>query len=344
MRFMAKTSLQIIVLSLLQSGRGPWSIADIERQTGTDVSTRTLRRWLSGWVEEGLLARSGKGRATRYEFVGQRDAVAEPGFLQGLDDDLRHQLLAQVRDIWTHNSTALEGNTLSLGDTHFVLEEGLTVSGKPLRDHQEVIGHARAIELLYLSLNEPLTADIVFSLHKAVQTEALTDIYKPQGTWKLEPNGTYAIGPDGKQVFIEYALPADVPSLMAEVIEAINAADGITIDNAHESYAQIHMGFVHIHPFWDGNGRVARLLANIPLLRAGLPPLTIPQSNRRQYIRLLANYQIEVGRLSRTSGAWPEPAKLEDFTDYCATSYSSTRELVAAAFAVQCRRAETRLT
>jgi len=339
MRFMAKNSLQTIVLSLLRSRQRPWSIAEIMRHSGTDISTRTLRRWLSGWVEDGMLARSGRGRTTRYEFIAQHDDDAEPGFLRRLDDDLRRDLLAQVRDLWTHNSTALEGNTLSLGDTHFILEEGLTVSGKPVKDHQEVIGHARAIDLLYLSLNGPLTADIVFALHKAVQTEALTDIYKPQGAWKLEPNGTYAIGPDGKQVFIEYALPVDVPPLMLEVIEAINAADGITVDNAPEFYARIHMGVVHIHPFWDGNGRVARLLANIPLLRAGQPPLTIPQNDRRQYIQLLANYQIGVGQLNRSSGVWPDASLLGDFTDYCASSYSSTRELVAAAFAVQCRRA-----
>ena len=127
-------------------------------------------------------------------------------------------------------------------------------------------------------LEEPLTADIVFALHRAVQTEPVTDIYKPQGAWKLEPNGTYAIGPDGEQVFIEYALPVDVPSL------------------------------------------------------------TIPQGNRRQYIQMLANYQIGVGRLSRSTGVWPEPAQLSDFSDYCRANYASTRELVAAAFTVQCRR------
>jgi len=335
---MAKDTLQIIVLSLLRSTNGPLSIADIASRSGSDINSRTLRRWLSGWVEDGVLARSGKGRATRYEFIAQDDGVNEPGFLRGLDDDLKCELLAQVRDLWTHNSTALEGNTLSLGDTHFVLEEGLTVSGKPVRDHQEVIGHARAIDLLYLSLEEPLTADMVFALHKAVQSDPVTDIYKPQGAWKLEPNGTYAIGPDGEQVFIEYALPVDVPSLILEIIEAINAADGVTVDNAHEIYARIHMGFVHIHPFWDGNGRVARLLANIPVLRAGLPPLTIPQADRRQYIQMLANYQIGVGRLSRSTGVWPEPARLSDFSDYCRANYASTRELVAAAFAAQCRR------
>lgn len=336
---MAKDSLQVIVLSAIRSSGKAVSVGDIARRSGADISSRTLRRWLSDWVDEGIVARSGKGRATRYEFVAQDDDGARFEFLEGLDDDLRRDLLAQIRDLWTHNSTALEGNTLSLGDTHFILEEGLTVSGKPVRDHQEVIGHARAIDLLYLSLNEPLTADFVFALHKAVQTEAVTDIYKPQGTWKLESNGTYAIGADGEQVFIEYALPVDVPSLMLELIEAINGADRTTTDNAHEIYARIHMGFVHVHPFWDGNGRIARLLANIPLLRAGLPPLTIPQGDRRQYIQLLANYQIEVGRLSRSSGVWPESEQLRDFSDYCATCYSSTRELVAAAFAVQRHRA-----
>ncbi len=69
--------------------------------------------------------------------------------LAGLDPDIRAALIAQVRDLWTHGSTALEGNTLTLGETKFVIEEGLTVGGKPLKDHQEVVGHARAIELIY---------------------------------------------------------------------------------------------------------------------------------------------------------------------------------------------------
>jgi len=62
----------------------------------------------------------------------------------GLDPDLRTALLAQIRDLWTHGSTAIKGNSLTLGETKFVIEEGLTVSGKPLKDHQEVIGQARA--------------------------------------------------------------------------------------------------------------------------------------------------------------------------------------------------------
>ena len=189
---------------------------------------RTLRRWLSEWVEQGLIIRLGVGRATRYQFDATENNDTDPsiysfGFLRGLDGDLQRELLAQVRDLWTHTSTALEGNTLTLGDTHFVLQEGLTISGKPIKDHQEVLGHARAIELLYRCLQAPLTERIVFELHEAVQTELVTDIYKPNGAWKVEPNGTHMVAADGRQVFIEYAAPSSVPVLMTEIINFTNA-------------------------------------------------------------------------------------------------------------------------
>ena len=70
-------------------------------------------------------------------------------FLEGLDGDICKALMAQLRNLWTHTSTAIEGNTLTLGETAFVLEEGLTISGKPLKDHEEVVGHARAIDFVY---------------------------------------------------------------------------------------------------------------------------------------------------------------------------------------------------
>lgn len=113
-------------------------------------------------------------------------------FLHNLDSDLRAAVLTQIRNLWTHSSTAIEGNTLSLGETAFVLEEGLTVSGKPLKDHQEVVGHARAIDLLYDYLREGkvLSESDLFALYKAVQTEVITDFYKPVGAWKKEPNST----------------------------------------------------------------------------------------------------------------------------------------------------------
>ena len=262
-------------------------------------------------------------------------------FLAGLDADLRQSLLNQIRDAWTHNSTALEGNSLSLGDTKFVIEEGLTVAGKPIKDHEEVIGHAAAITQIYDLLGRDVTADDLFALHRSVQVERVVDILKPLGGWKVEPNGTYAVDENGAQVFIEYAAPKDVPALTAEVLDCVNATR-LRPDDAGEAapaYARIHAGFVSIHPFWDGNGRLARLIANIPLLSAGLPPLVIPKEERRTYIDTLARYQRRIGPVTPEAGVWPNRAELAPFSDFCQRCYATAHRLVDGAFEQQRHRA-----
>lgn len=263
---------------------------------------------------------------------------------QGLDADLRAALLAQIRDLWTHGSTAIEGNTLTLGETKFVIEEGLTVSGKPLKDHQEVMGHARAIELIYAWLPEELTTERLFELHRAVQTQATWDILKPFGAWKREPNGTYAVTEDGRQTFIEYAAPEHVPALMAEwLAELARLMSGALSEQAAiDAYAHLHLGFVHIHPFWDGNGRLARLLANLPVLRAGHLPVVIEVKDRRAYLATLANYQLAVGALTPTTGVWSRPALEADFQALCHRAYAATRALVEQAQAQQAKRGQGR--
>jgi len=110
-------------------------------------------------------------------------------FSKNLDNDRQKALMAQLRNLWPHTSTAIEGNTLTLGETAFVLEEGLTVSGKPLKDHEEVVGHARAIDLVYelVEAGGTFTQEQLFSLHKAVQVQRVVDVYKPEEGWKKKP-------------------------------------------------------------------------------------------------------------------------------------------------------------
>jgi Fic family protein len=98
------------------------------------------------------------------------------------------------------------------------------------------------------------------------------------------------------------------------------------------------MGVAHVHPFWNGNGRIARLLANIPVLKAGLPPLTMAQGQRRTYLELLAEYQIGIGQLSGETGVWPDESKLAGFQQFCEASYQATRKLVEVAYEIQSRR------
>ena len=333
------------VLALLSGHKEPLKLSHIMQQIG-DVPERTLRRWLVLWSEQGVLDKSGKGKSTAYRYINAATDEAQSfQFLQPLDQDLRQALLRQIRDLWTHHSTALEGNTLSLGDTHFILNEGLTISGKPIKDHQEVIGHSKAIDLIHECLSKPLSKETLFELHCAVQSDLVSDIYKPNGDWKLEPNGTYAIDGEGAQRYISYTLPAHVPDLMEAFISELNAVscDHLALDKAHEIYAKLHMGFVHIHPFWDGNGRMARLVANIPLLKAGLPPLVISSSTRREYIECLARYQLDIGQLDNHCDIWPQPDKLDEFYSFCDLAYQSTRNLVDQAISEQNRRQFTQI-
>jgi len=339
---------KLTVLSQLKNAQSAINLPEFSTLLENSIPVRTLRRWLVEWVETGVIERTGKKRGTRYRFKRAPNSdplgVAEPSdgykyipkvtFLKNIPNYKREAVLEQIRDLWTHNSTALEGNTLTLGDTHAVLGLGLTVSGKPLREHQEIVGHAKAIDILYQSIAKPLTKELIFDLHKAVQTEVVNDIFKPYGKWKVEVNGTYAVSysdnKEGKQVFIEYAHPLHVDGLMKNLIDTINAIDisTVTLENAASFYAKVHMVIVHIHPFWDGNGRIARLLSNIVLLKAGLPPLVIEKSQRREYIECLADYQIRVGKLTNSTGLWPEESALEPFIDFCNHSYKATKELI----------------
>jgi Fic family protein len=261
-------------------------------------------------------------------------------FLTHLDADLRQSLLAQLRDLWTHTSTAIEGNTLTLGETAFVLANGLTVSGKPLKDHQEVTGHARAIDLLYGLIESPeVSTDDLFALHRAVRTEVVADILHPIGAWKREPNGTHAVTEEGRQTFIDYANPEDVPALMGDWLALLNGGGAPSEESAAlTAYANLHLAFVRIHPFCDGNGRMARLLSNLPVLQGGWPPILIPSTRRFEYIRLLAHYELQIGQARPGLALLPEhPASLA-FREFCRDCWQASLELVSAAHARQAGR------
>lgn len=257
-------------------------------------------------------------------------------FLKNLDKDLRKALLIQLRNLWTHTSTAIEGNTLTLGETAFVLEEGLTISGKPLKDHEEVVGHARAIDLLYRIVegDNTLGKEELFVLHKAVQTEVVVDVYKPIGGWKVEPNSSVGVV-DGKQVIFDYGVPAEIPQLMENWFALYNDLCRKILpgraEQALAAYVQLHVSFVHIHPFFDGNGRMARLIANIPVLKAGLPPIIIPKESRKEYIDILAAYHFSKGQVLAGTQLLSDPEKLQEFTLFCKQAWQESLSLVEVA-------------
>ena len=261
-------------------------------------------------------------------------------FYEGFDPDIRSILLSQIRNLWTHSSTAIEGNSLTLGDTAFILEEGLTISGKSLREHQEVYGHAKGIELIYHFLDsDTLQEEDVFDLHRVVLMEAATDILQPVGKWKKEPNFTNFIGPDGKQHWRQFPDPENIPGLMRQWLDRFNSVykQPLEPESAARSYADLHLEFVTIHPFFDGNGRMARLLANLPVLRSGYPPIVVPTEARQGYKKAISDFQNTIQSLDRLRDIDDLPYNLERncFRALCARYWKPTIDLLEEANRMQ---------
>lgn len=177
----------------------------------------------------------------------------------------------------TYNSNAIEGNRLSLRETYFVLEKGMTIGGKPVKDYIEATNHKEAIALLERIArgNGQIKEIDILDLHAII-----LDKIDPQnaGFYRHEQvyiTGTKHIPPNWK----------DVPEKMRQVVDELNSrTKGCA---AIESAARLHHLLVWIHPFVDGNGRLARLLTNLRLMRAGFPPVVLQKKIRRTYYSAL---------------------------------------------------------
>lgn len=323
-----KRNEQELVLNFILKTDSPVSISEIKLATGFSVDNRTVQRWLKAAETDDLIIITGERKSRRYCARERLKTKPTFKFLEGLSSSKQQELLNMLRVMWTHNSTAIEGNTLNLGETQFVLNEGLTVSGKPLKDHKEVMGHATAIDLLYEIINGELTTNKIKQLHKAVQTEIEFDIDKPYGEFKVVPNGTYLLLEDNAKVYHSYSSPFDVPSLVKQLVEYIEACKPNDINEAISMYGKAHLIFGQIHPFWDGNGRIARLVANLVLLRAGYAPLVIPVARRLEYIMILSRYSAKYEAPKNGEPLYHIGKESNDFISFCKDCYKETLAII----------------
>ncbi|MEN7973315.1 MAG: Fic family protein, partial [Verrucomicrobiota bacterium] len=154
----------------------------------------------------------------------------------------------------------------------------------------------------------------------------------PIGHWKREENGTTGMK-DGKMVYMEYASPSDTPPLMERWLAGFNQKlnKANTAKQAIEAYAWAHLSFVRVHPFFDGNGRMARLLANLPVLRGGFPPIVIDVADRAHYIELLWSYATHIGTIKRNSEFMPKHENISRFKELLQNNWNETINLVKVA-------------
>lgn len=176
----------------------------------------------------------------------------------------------------TYTSNAIEGNTLSPVETTLVIEKGITIAGKPLKDHLEALDHYDAIRYVReLARHETrVTETDVRSLHKLVMQRSAPEI---AGQYADLPR--YVRTEIGRHTFPS---PIEVPALMGDFAAWLAHAPGTP-----EAAFHAHRRLVDIHPFNDGNGRTARLLMNLILIRAGYPPVAVRPADRLEYIRSL---------------------------------------------------------
>ncbi len=179
---------------------------------------------------------------------------------------------------WIYNSNAIEGSTLTLRETELILQHGVTIGGKSLREHFEVINHRDAIEFVQdlVASQKPLTAVDVRQIHGLVLARIDDDNAGKYRTTNVRIGGSAHTPPEAWLV----------PQQMTDWVRWLHdeAKSLHPVDRA----ALAHHRFAAIHPFIDGNGRTARLIMNLLLLRDGYPPTVILRANRLQYYRVLA--------------------------------------------------------
>lgn len=178
---------------------------------------------------------------------------------------------------WTYNSNAIEGNTLSLQETEMVINSGITVGGKTVNEHLEAINHKKGIDFIrsIVLRKEKITEKTILKLHEYILSS-------------IDDNSAGNYRKENVRIIGAHHIPPQaikIPRLMNEFMEWFyqNEYKG----NIPQFASDIHYKLVMIHPFIDGNGRVARLFMNLILLKHGFPPAIILKVDRKRYYRVL---------------------------------------------------------
>jgi len=195
-------------------------------------------------------------------------------------DALRPLPAAAVKNIkdsltleWIYNSNSIEGNTLTLQETKMVIEDGMTIKGKSLREHFEAINHQEAVDFVESLVAEDyiLNGSDIQSIHALVLQKIEKDFAGRYRNSGVRISGANFVPPN--------ALKVD--DLMNELVNWVTV-EAPALDIIIKATI-FHHRFVWIHPFFDGNGRTVRLLFNLLLMKAGFPPAIILKNDRKKY-------------------------------------------------------------
>ncbi|MBT3249958.1 MAG: Fic family protein [Candidatus Pacebacteria bacterium] len=200
--------------------------------------------------------------------------------LRPLPSSAVRKLKEQFEIEMTYNSNAIEGNSLTLKETYLVIHEGLTVKGKPLKDHLEAKDHHEALEFLYdlvgTKSKPTISEHLIREFHSLVVKKTEEEFAGKYRTSNVFIGGADHTPPDALQVAVH------MKNLMPWFVKARKKIHPIELSTL------LHHKLVYIHPFFDGNGRTARLMMNIILMKVGYPLVVILKNDRKKYYRVLA--------------------------------------------------------
>ena len=229
---------------------------------------------------------------------------AQVDALRPIDAEQEARVMQMFRLDWNYHSNAIEGNTLTLGETRAFLLHGITAKGKPFRDYLDIKGHNEAIAYLedMVRGQELLTEAAIRELHRILlvepyEVDAVTSAGWPTrrriaiGQYKTAPN--HVRTSTGEIHY--YATPEETPAMMGDLMGWFRRETERGELHPLVLAATFHYRFVAIHPFDDGNGRMARLLMNLVLMQRGFVPIVIKLESRADY--LLALEKADVGEL-----------------------------------------------
>ena len=245
--------------------------------------------------------------------------------LQPLSEKDRERLSRRFTVDFNYNSNHIEGNTLTYGQTEILLLFGKVIGEADVRDVQEMAASNVGLRMMTEEAKvkeTPLTQNFIRTLHKTILREDYT-VYRNlpgggqtsyvihAGQYKTRPNSVITRYGDR----FEYASPEETPSLMADLVDWYNKVEQEGKLSPVELAALFHYRYIRIHPFEDGNGRIARLMVNYILTRHNYPMIVVRSRKKSEYLEALHQADLEVGPVP-SEGARAEIKYIRPFMKY----------------------------
>ena len=245
--------------------------------------------------------------------------------IQPISERDRERLSRRFTIDYNYNSNHIEGNMLTYGQTEILLLFGKIVGEATVRDVQEMTASNVGLKMMSEEAkmqDMPLTQNFIRTLHKTLLREDYT-VYRNlpggiqtsytihAGQYKTRPNSVITRYGDR----FEYASPEETPALMTDLINWYNSEEELGRLSPVELAAQFHYRYIRIHPFEDGNGRIARLLVNYILSRHGLPMIVVRSRKKQEYLEALHRADLIVGKVP-SDGAHATLNDIEPFVQY----------------------------